>query len=418
MSKLQKAASEGSLRPRIVRRTTSLSRLPRARGVADSSVGVSVAFLTEFAARRDATDIAALESQTTRYVASAIQRTSQEKGISGPYVNQLEGQDHIVTGGALIGPSAVHVAHAWDANFSELVVALQKDAEGEFDRRYTIDVFCFDLHSSTDDPASETQDAIAGVPEVLLLLGNDEQALSRLWVLFEALLAMEAGKLRVRCTSPSGFGDSVVDFHRWQASIDAVDWVLAQSTRKADDKRLRGFVDRVWEMPDRGFGIERRLAHFKKFLRQKIYGQILLGAVLKGDLQAVQTLLQNGVDSDQRDAYGNTAEELASFAGRFDIEDALFQQRMQKLNHVQLSAFFATRELLDACASVPLEVLAPFLTETPKEHGLLSSFGPSLEVAPSVEEEQGVVVIPGAALFEEAAIQSKVGIATPVWSVC
>lgn len=258
------------------------------------------------------------------------------------FVVTLAGTKHFVTEGLLCGPAAVHVAHAWDSNFRDLVNSLVADSRGDLDKRYALDVFCADMHAPSDDPVGTVQGLVAAASEVLLLLDGEGKALSRLWVLFEVLLGFAAGKLRLRCSAAGGFGSSQEALKGWEAKIDGVDWVLAEATRKSDEKRLRGFVEREWEAFGRG--IERRLVQLKMFLRKEIYGQVLVNAVEAGNLKAVEAALDLGANPGQMDSMGNTVEELAAFAGRDDIERVLFERRMKGQPHLDLSAFLNPKE--------------------------------------------------------------------------
>lgn len=283
---------------------------------------------------------------TSRTAALALKRRMQEAGEEGSYVDVLGDKEHFVTGGQLAGRTSTHVVHAWDAGFRELVTCVASDAQGDLDRRYGIDVFATDLLNPPCDPIANVQGLIAGAGDVLLVLDSEGKALKRLWVLFEAFLALGAGKLRVRCGSASGFGSSQASLRAWESRIDAADWVLAEATRSSDDKRLRKFADTEWEM--KGRGVERMLVQLKMFLRSHVYGQILVSAVEAGNRQAVELALDLGADPNTRDRLGNPVEELAAFNGRGDIERLLFEKRMQKMPHLRLSAFFNPRELAES----------------------------------------------------------------------
>jgi len=228
-----------------------------------------------------------------------------------------------------------------------------------------VDVFTADLHAAVEDPVTEVQRSIAGAGDVLLVLDAEARALGRVWVLFEALLAVAAGKLRVRCSAPGGFGASEEDISAWEDRIDAADWVLAQATRRTDERRLRAYADKAWESGARG--LEQRLAQLKGFLRREVYGQLLIAAVERGDRRAVEAALDRGASPEQQDALGNTAEELAAFNGHAELEELLFARRMHKIPHQRLSAFFQTRELLAAAGAVHPDVLVPFLTQAVDE---------------------------------------------------
>jgi len=217
------------------------------------------------------------------------------------------------------------------------------------------------LQSPPEDPVVAVQSVVARTREVLLVLDAEGKALSRLWVLFEALLAFGAGKLRIRSSAPQGFGASEKELLQWEERIDAIDWILAKATRRADEDRLRAFAKRTWDAG--GKGMERRQAQLKILLRREVYGQILLGAIARGDRAAVEAALEKGAKPDQQDALGSTAEELASFYGREDIADILFERRMRGMKHLPLSSFFTPGELVAACGSASADALRPFLTE-------------------------------------------------------
>jgi len=187
---------------------------------------------------------------------------------------------------------------------------------------------------------------VAGADTVLLLVDGAGEALQRLWVVFEAVLALQAGKLDVRCTAAGGFGDSEADLKAWETRIDAADWVLAETSRKCDEKQLRSFAEREWEIG--GKGVERMLAQFRKALRQDVYSQILISAVKKGNKSAVRAALDLGADPEAQDALGNTGEALAAFNGRTDIENLLFERRMKDRFHAPLDWALDPRQLANS----------------------------------------------------------------------
>jgi hypothetical protein len=283
------------------------------------------------------TDIAdaSLPGMATRDVARALKRRMQQAGEMGPHLDSLAGQTHSVTGGDIMGFSGTYVAHAWDADFRELVDCLVTDSQGDLDKRYLVDVFGADLHTGLEDPVTVVQQRVGAAQTVLLLVSGKCESLQRLWVVFEALLALQAGKLQVRCAAPGGFGDSEAALKLWEANIDAVDWALADVTLKSDEKRLKAFAEKEWEVG--GKGVERMLAQLRKSLRQDVYSQILSGAVAKGDLQAVRAALDLGADPEVQDALGNTGEAVAAFNGNDEIADLLFEHRMRKHFHAPLS---------------------------------------------------------------------------------
>jgi hypothetical protein len=198
-----------------------------------------------------------------------------------------------------------------------------------------VDVFGIDLQSPPEDPVAFVQQLVAVVDEVLLVVDLEGKALRRLWVVFEVLLAFHAGKLRVRCASSNGFGSSEAALKTWEAHLDAADWALADTTRKSDEKRLKAYAERVWESG--GKSMERTMAQLRRSLRQDIYSQILVAAVEVGDRKAVIAALDLGASPEAQDHLGNTAEELATFNGRTDIYDLLFDRRMQQRGHLSLS---------------------------------------------------------------------------------
>jgi len=355
--------SPGSpVRARVASRSAPLHQ-PAAVG--PPPPGVSAAFLVGFLAQHRPGPEAPPEAPTTRGAAAALQRRRQEEGAAGAYVDSLAGETHFVTGGKLVGRAEIHVAHAWDASFAELVGCVATDAGGEMDRTYFLDLFALDLRAPAEDPVADAQRAVAVAREVLLVLDAEALALGRLWVLFEALLALAAGKLRVGSSAPGGFGATEAALRAWEARIDRADWVLSEATRKTDERRLRAFAQRTWESG--GKSLEQRLAQLKRFLRREVYGQILLGAAKAGDKRAVQAALDGGASPEQCDALGNTAQEVAAFYGHTSVEELLFERRMQAFPHRRLSAFFRPSDLLAASELVPPDVLAPFLTEAVDE---------------------------------------------------
>lgn len=241
-----RSVADGSIRPRA---SLPQAACPLEGGRPPSApVGVSVAFLIGFLARRRPAPEAPPERLATRGVATALKRSRHEAGEVGPCAGELAGETHFITGGVLTGAAAVYVSHAWDASFPDLVACLAADAAGDMDRLYAVDMFATDLQAPEEDPVQSVQRAVTGAKDVLLVLDAEALALGRAWVLFEALLAVAAGKLRVRCSAPAGFGASRQALDQWEARIDAADWMLAQTTRRSDEKRLRSFAEKAWEV--------------------------------------------------------------------------------------------------------------------------------------------------------------------------
>jgi hypothetical protein len=297
------------------------------------SIACMLSFLIKYCPQID--DSSDSQRHTTRDVARGLKRRMKDADESGPHVDSLVGQQHLVTGGDVTGRAGVYVAHSWDSNFHELVEALVSNAQGDLDKRYFIDVFSNDLHTIDDDPVATVQRHVAAADTVLLVLDTEGETLRRLWVVFEALLAFQAGKLHVRCTAPDGFGASEAALRDWEGRIDRADWALAECSRKSDDKRLRAFAEKEWEVG--GKGVERMLAQLRKTLRQDVYSQILVAAVQDGDKATVSAALDLGADPEAQDALGNTVEALAAFNGREDIENMLFERRMRQQFHPSLS---------------------------------------------------------------------------------
>eukprot|EP00933_Yihiella_yeosuensis_P075082 TRINITY_DN8424_c0_g1_i1.p1 TRINITY_DN8424_c0_g1~~TRINITY_DN8424_c0_g1_i1.p1 ORF type:complete len:464 (-),score=85.95 TRINITY_DN8424_c0_g1_i1:139-1530(-) len=377
-----KSASETSLTRRRV--AAVLPRLSGTGAPAPPPVGVSTALLVSILVDFGPPEGSPAERRSTRNVAAAMRQRRQEHGFEAVQSAQslaAEGATHPLTGELMASQASVHVAHSWDADFPQLVDCLFRDSGGHLDRYYSIDVFGADhlplapasgsetaetpACSSTstgrpEDPVASVQALVSGAKEVLLVLDSEGKALSRLWVLFEALLGVASNKLRFRSSAPCGFGNSAAAVRQWEARIDGVDWVLAETTRKSDDRRLRAFAERVWE---KAGGVERLLAQLKAQLRREVYSQVLLGAVEIGDKAAVEAALDKGASLDFRDADGNTLEDLASFHGFQAIEDMLFERRMRGLAHKPLSMFFQAKELMANSAEADPEVLAPFMTQ-------------------------------------------------------
>ncbi|CAK0907616.1 unnamed protein product, partial [Prorocentrum cordatum] len=147
-----------------------------------------------------------------------------------------------------------------------------------------------------------------------------------------------AARLVVRCCSPGGFGTTEGDVVAWERRVDAADWDQAETTRQSDRKRLQAYAQRALDV--HGRGVERLMAQLKLQLRRDIYGQILIGAVERGDRRAVEAALDRGANPEQQDALGNLAEELAAFAGHTELEELLFERRVGGRQHARLSAFF------------------------------------------------------------------------------
>eukprot|EP00440_Ansanella_granifera_P006365 gb/GFBE01006903.1/.p1 GENE.gb/GFBE01006903.1/~~gb/GFBE01006903.1/.p1 ORF type:complete len:487 (+),score=73.18 gb/GFBE01006903.1/:1-1461(+) len=376
--------SAGAPRQRV---SAGFPRLPAAGGVQTAfspPLGVSTAFLVSCLVDYRPTEDAPVERRTTRAIAATLRRRRQEEGEEAvPGAQELVDREetHPLTGGPSAGPSSTYVAHAWDADFSDLVDCLVNDARSDFDRRYSLDIFGAEhlppaadspssgsapgrkasVAAAGDDPVTAVQAHVTGAKEVLLVLDAEAKCLSRLWVLFEAMMALPAGKLRIRNSDPKGYGNSEADVLKWEARIDAIDWNLAETTRKSDEKRLHAFAERVWET--HGTGTERLLAQLKVLLRREAYGHVLIGAVEAGDRKAVEAALDRGASLQQRDADGNTLEDLAVFCKHQDIEEMLFERRMRGMAHKPLSMFFAADELVANSGDADPDVLAPFMTE-------------------------------------------------------
>lgn len=302
--------------------------------------GVSAAFMLSFLAKHHPEPACTGEdelapSPSTREVGRGLKRRMKDAEENGAHTESLMGQLHPVTGGEVAGSAGIYVAHAWDSDFQKLVEAIVVDAQGDLDKRFFFDVFSTDLHTADDENLASVQRRIALADKVLLIVDKEGVAFRRLWVIFEALLSLQCGKLQVRCAASEGFGDSEASLKAWEALIDTADWALAETSRKLDEKRLRAFAEKEWEAGGRG--VERMLAQLRKALRQDIYGQILMSAVKKGDKKTVVAALDLGADPEVEDGLGNTAESLAAFDGRKDIEDILFERRMRTRFHPSLS---------------------------------------------------------------------------------
>ena len=268
------------------------SRFP----TAGPPIGVSAAFLVSCLV--DVNPTAEDAGPTTRAVATTLRlkreenREAVQSAVELAEINQV----HPLTGGDTAGPCSTHVAHAWDASFPELVDCLVRDAGSDLDRRYSLDLFGAEHlagnldtspdsaparshHASvtgkgTDDPIGAVQALVHGAKEVLLVLDAELICFSRIWVLAEAMLATAANKLRIVTSAPGGYGSSVDDILKWESRIDAIDWSLTEASRKSDERRLRTFSDRVWDV--HGIGNERMLAQLKVLLRKEVYGQVLI----------------------------------------------------------------------------------------------------------------------------------------------
>eukprot|EP00927_Polykrikos_kofoidii_P063666 TRINITY_DN58531_c0_g1_i1.p1 TRINITY_DN58531_c0_g1~~TRINITY_DN58531_c0_g1_i1.p1 ORF type:complete len:469 (-),score=105.57 TRINITY_DN58531_c0_g1_i1:22-1428(-) len=334
------------------------------------SLGVSAAFVFTFVAEhheKPPSPEASPESQSTRAAAIALKRRMQAQApdgeeAHGSFAESVRPDVHFVTGKQVVGRPSVHVAHAWDSRFSDFAACIVEDADGNLDTYYALDMFTVNLHDSSLDPVAEVRRAISAADELLLVVDAEALALRRLWVLFELLIASETNKrLRIRCQALGGFGATTEALTAWEAHIDGIDWSLAEASRKADEKRIRGFAVRIWEQA--GKGVEKMLAQVRTQLRREIYGQILLGAVEEGDVDAVQKALDMGANPEQMDGMGNTVEELASFAERFEIEELIFTKRMQGRSHMPLAHFFEEGAMREAEQNVDPIVLEMFVTE-------------------------------------------------------
>mmetsp|Transcript_20665 Transcript_20665/g.48240 ORF Transcript_20665/g.48240 Transcript_20665/m.48240 type:complete len:449 (+) Transcript_20665:40-1386(+) len=363
-------------------------------------VGVSAAFLVSCLV-----DVRPSQNtdQTTRAVAALLRlRREEANGALRSAPEMAESQEiHPLTGGPVAGPCSTHVAHAWDASFQELVDCLVREAGSDLDRRYSLDVFGSDHltsgcetspHSAPtrtqqltakpgmEDSVSQVQARVHGAKEVLLVVDSGAVCLTRLWVLAESMMAVAANKLRVCSADPQGYGSSVDDILKWESRIDAIDWSLAEASRKSDERRLRTFSERVWDM--HGIGNERLLAQLKVALRKEVYGQILIKAVESGDWKAIEEALSRGASLEQRDADGNTLEDLACFCNHQEIEEMLFERRMRGKAHRSLSSFFSAEDLVEHCADALPDVLMPFMTQPEGE------MDTSMDVHPDDDDDE------------------------------
>ena len=272
------------------------SRFPASR-CSGPPTGVSAAFLVSCLVDICPTGDSA---QTTRATAAALRlKREEERESVHSAVELAERQEvHPLTGGDMAGPCSTHVVHAWDASFPELVDCLVRDAGSDLDKRYSVDIFGAEhLSGNTedvpesaparnhqasqmsqggrvDDPVATVQALVQGAKEVLLVLDKELTCFSRLWVLTEAMMATAANKLRICTADPRGYGSSMEDILRWESRIDAIDWSLAEASRKSDERRIRSFSERVWDL--HGIGNERLLAQLKVLLRKEVNGQLLI----------------------------------------------------------------------------------------------------------------------------------------------
>lgn len=290
---------------------------------------------------------------STRHVSYEVKRRTESD--PKPYTSVVKGDIHFLTGTPLCGPAKTWVTHHWDENYKALAQALERDAKGDLDKKFFVDVFSTDLH--VEDCVALAKAGICRSSDVLLVLDPQGKALGQLWVIFECLLATEMEKLRVCCSSSAGFGSSEESVRAWEARIDAVDWVQARATRRGDEKRLRRFAEKFW---DQGRGMDVMLAKLTKCLRREIYSEILVAAAREGNITGVSAALSAGADPQRKDAYGSTGEILAAYAGHSDIENLLFAERMKHVVHLDFEQYFNP----ERCpVTVPENVDLSFVTE-------------------------------------------------------
>jgi len=230
------------------------------------------------------------------------------------------------------------------------------DAKGDLDKKYCLDLFSTDLQ--VEDCVAVAKAGICTSSDVLLVLDAEGRSLGQLWVIFESLLAAELGKLRVCCSNSAGFGSSEASLRAWETRIDAVDWVQARATRRNDEKRLRRFAEKVWEK--QGSGMDGMVARLTKVLRREVYSEILLAAAREGNTSAVHAAIAAGADPQRKDAFGNTGEMVASYAGHVEIENLLFAERMKHQAHLNFDQYLDPERFPIA---VPENVDLSFVTE-------------------------------------------------------
>lgn len=369
--KAEKAGAEGACPNSSPPTNPSAPTISRKRGSTTSQEQQNASATT---AAGKASDSSASSSSSmlpsTRRVAQEVKKRTERaepaegaEGTEGteqssqPYTSLLAGERYFLTDGLLCGPSQTWVAHAWDMEFKLLTTALENDAKGDFDRRYTLDLFGVDLHAACADPVAAVKAGISRCSEVLLVLDAEACVLGRLWVLFEVLLAMDACKLRSCCAAPGGFGSSEGAVRAWETRIDQIDWVQARATRRSDERRLRQYADKVWEPAK---GVESLLCKLKKLLRVEVHSQILLAATLAGDEGAVRAAIAAGADVQRPDSYGNTAEMLASYHGHPQLEELLFAERVKHQQHMDFRSFLDPAQ---CPINIPDGVDLTFLTE-------------------------------------------------------
>ncbi|CAK9068016.1 unnamed protein product [Durusdinium trenchii] len=274
--------------------------------------------------------------------------------------------------GAAGSRRAKHVAVAEEANFEELVDCLVADCGSELERSYRVELAPQEL-----DELEELEASVRSAEEVLLIL--DRQ------VLTSCLLCCSTSR-RLRVTSPpETFRGSASELLCWEQRLDGLDWQQLTAKGDAATRKLRTFAEQKWDL--RGIGTDRLLSQLKVLLRRYIYGQILLKAVQLGDLEAVEAALERGASLDQRDADGNTLEDLARFCNHEEIEEFLFERRMQGMIHQPLSHFFRAEELIAQCSDADPTVLMPFMTQNDGE-GTTDDLWPDSAAMAAEEEDQ------------------------------
>eukprot|EP00913_Durusdinium_trenchii_P024913 g23384.t1 len=323
--------------------------------------------------------------------------------------------------GAAGSRRAKHVAVAEEANFEELVDCLVADCGSELERSYRVELAPQEL-----DELEELEASVRSAEEVLLILDRQAFCLSNSWVLTSCLLCCSTSR-RLRVTSPpETFRGSASELLCWEQRLDGLDWQQLTAKGDAATRKLRTFAEQKWdtwteafqprrlpcwswtwktllvewverkcsESDLRGIGTDRLLSQLKVLLRRYIYGQILLKAVQLGDLEAVEAALERGASLDQRDepwrkhgADGNTLEDLARFCNHEEIEEFLFERRMQGMIHQPLSHFFRAEELIAQCSDADPTVLMPFMTQNDGE-GTTDDLWPDSAAMAAEEEDQ------------------------------
>jgi hypothetical protein len=227
------------------------SQLDAAAAGVIAACGVSLAFLTDFAARR----VAPLGAgATTRDVVNLVVKPATGPGLATRYADLLPREQ--------VGSPAAFVSHAFDNRFSLLLDALTAHFAGDDAARVYVwlDIFAVNQHNPGADlyGGDVLQLTLAGAHTTCAVLDAQGCTLSRLWCLYE-----------LGCTPPDRLvllapGCDAADLARAAARLDAR---AAQCGNPDDTARIGRRIQRR----------HRSLDAFSDMLRLRLFSMLPAG---------------------------------------------------------------------------------------------------------------------------------------------